>query len=119
MPYVLIGIGIGSLIHGFVPANFFEQYLTGSQLLAVPAATILAIPLYSNAVGVIPIMQALVAKGVPFGTALAFMMSVVGMSLPELLILKKVVRAKLLFLYYALVATGIIIIGYLANIFYN
>ncbi len=114
--YVLIGVGIGSVIHGFVPMGFFEKYLANSSLWSVPLAVILAIPLYSNAVGVIPIMQVLVSKGVPFGTALAFMMATVGLSLPEALILKKVMKKKLLISFFAVVTIGIILIGWLFNI---
>lgn len=115
--YVLLGVGIGSLIHGFVPTGFFESSLKGSGVWAVPVATFIAIPLYSNAVGVIPIMQALVAKGVSFGTALAFMMATVGLSLPEALILKKVMKLPLLISFFSIVAIGIIFIGYAFNAF--
>lgn len=115
MPYVLVGIGLGSLIHGYVPAGFFEQYLSQDQIWSVPLATIVALPLYSNVVAVIPIIEALVTKGVPLGTAMAFMLSIVGMSLPELLILRKVVETRLLVVYYGLVTMGIITIGYLFN----
>jgi uncharacterized membrane protein YraQ (UPF0718 family) len=90
--YVLIGVGLGALIHGYVPMGFFERYLKNGSFWSVPLATILAVPLYSNAVGVIPIMQALVSKGVPFGTALSFMMATVGLSLPEAMILKKAMK---------------------------
>lgn len=115
--YVLIGVGLGALIHGFVPVGFFEKYLKNSSWWAVPLATILAIPLYSNAVGVIPIVQALVAKGVPLGTALSFMMATVGLSLPEALILKRAMKIKLLILFFSTVAIGIILIGYFFNYF--
>lgn len=114
-PYVLIGVGLGSIIHGYVPDSFFENYLHNSSWWSVPLATILAIPLYSNAVGVIPIIQALVAKGVPLGTALSFMMATVGLSLPEALILKKAMKIKLLVMFFTIVAIGIIIIGLLIN----
>lgn len=115
IPYVLIGIGIGALIHGFVPQDFFEKTLNNGALWTVPLATIVAVPLYSSAVGVIPIMQALVIKGVPIGTALAFMMATVGLSLPEALILKKVMSLKLLAIYFGVVTTGIIFIGLTIN----
>jgi len=104
------------VIHGFVPANFFETYLQTAGIFGVPLAVILAVPLYSNASGVIPIIQALVIKGVPIGTALAFMMAVVGLSLPEALILKKVMKLKLLLAFFGIVTIGIIFIGYLFNI---
>src|SRR3989339_88234 len=115
--YVLIGIGVGAVIHGFVPAGFFEHYITAENLFAVPIATILAVPMYANAVGVIPIMQSLVEKGIPLGTAMAFMMAVVGLSLPEALILKRVMKMKLLVYFFGITTINIIIIGYLFNIF--
>jgi len=110
--YVIIGVGVGALIHGYVPQGFFENYITKENPLAVPLAVILAVPLYSNASGVIPIIQSLVAKGIPLGTALAFMMATVGLSLPEALILKRVMRLPLLISFFAIVAAGMILIGY-------
>jgi len=117
MPYVLLGIAVGAAIHGFIPAGFFEKYITAKNLFAVPIATIVAVPMYANAVGVIPIMQSLVEKGIPLGTALAFMMAVVGLSLPEALILKRVMKIKLLLYFFGITTINIIIIGYLFNIF--
>lgn len=114
-PYVLLGVGIGAVVHGYVPIDFFEKYLKIDSWWAVPVATILAVPLYSNAVAVIPIMEVLISKGVPFGTALAFMMATVGLSLPEALILKKAMKFKLLLLFFSIVTIGIILIGYLFN----
>jgi len=119
IPYVLVGIAVGAMIHGFVPTGFFEKYISKDNLLAVPIATLLAVPMYANAVGVIPIMQSLVEKGIPIGTAMAFMMAVVGLSLPEALILKKVMKLKLLFYFFGITGLNIIIIGYLFNIFVN
>lgn len=116
IPYVLVGVGLGAAIHGFVPQNFFAQTLSSGTWWTVPLATIVAVPLYSNAVAVIPIMQALVGVGVPFGAALAFMMATVGLSLPEALILKKVMSLNLLGMYFGVVTVGIIIIGYLSNL---
>jgi len=116
-PYVLLGIAVGAAIHGFIPAGFFEKYITAENLFAVPLATILAVPMYANAVGVIPIMRSLVEKGIPLGTALAFMMAVVGLSLPEALILKKVMKMKLLAYFLGITTINIIIIGYLFNAF--
>lgn len=116
-PYVLLGIAVGAAIHGFIPAGFFEKYITAENLFAVPLATILAVPIYANAVGVIPIMQSLVEKGIPLGTALAFMMAVVGLSLPEALILKRVMKIKLLIYFFGITTINIIIIGYLFNAF--
>ena len=83
LPYVLVGIAIGGLMHGYIPEGFFEQYLSKNNLFAVPVATVLAVPMYSNASGILPVVQVLVAKGIPLGTAIAFMMGVVGLSLPK------------------------------------
>jgi len=113
--YIIIGVAIGAFIHGYVPEGFFETYLQKAGFIAVPLAVILALPLYSNASGVIPIIQALVAKGVALGTALAFMMAVVGLSLPEAFILKRVLKLPLLLVFFGIVALGIILIGYLFN----
>jgi len=115
--YVFIGIGVGALIHGYIPTGFFEKYITADNLLSVPIATISAVPMYANSIAVIPIMQSLVEKGIPLGTAMAFMMAVVGLSLPEALILKKVMKLKLLLIFFSIVTLNIIIIGYLFNFF--
>lgn len=113
--YVFLGIGVGALIHGFIPIGFFEKYITADNLFSVPIATILAVPLYSNSMAVIPIMESLVGKGIPFGTAMAFMMAVVALSLPEALILRKVMKKKLLLIFFGIVTINIVIIGYLFN----
>lgn len=118
IPYVLIGVGIGALIHGYVPQDFFESTLSNGAWWTVPLATIVAVPLYSNAVAVIPIMGELVAKGVPIGTAIAFMMATVGLSLPEALILKKVMSMRLLIAYFSVVTVGIILIGWMINLLF-
>jgi len=115
--YVFIGIGVGALIHGYIPTGFFEKYITADNLLSVPIATISAVPMYANSIAVIPIMQSLVEKGIPLGTAMAFMLAVVGLSLPEALILKKVMKLKLLLIFFSIVTLNIIIIGYLFNFF--
>jgi len=115
--YVFLGIGVGALIHGFIPIGFFEKYITADNLFSVPIATILAVPLYSNSMAVIPIMESLVGKGIPFGTAMAFMMAVVVLSLPEALILRKVMKKKLLLIFFGIVTINIVIIGYLFNFF--
>jgi uncharacterized membrane protein YraQ (UPF0718 family) len=94
--YILIGIAIGGLMHGFIPTGFFEAYISKENPFAVPIATLVGIPMYSNAAGVLPIMQVLVQKGIPIGTAIAFMMAVVGLSIPEGLLLKKVMTTKML-----------------------
>ncbi|HFC00570.1 MAG TPA: permease [Phaeodactylibacter sp.] len=114
--YVLAGVGLGAFIHGYVPQGFFERYLQKAGWWGVPLAVILAVPLYSNASGVIPIMESLVNKGVPLGTALALMMAIVGISLPEALILKKVMKWQLLTTFFGIVTIGIILIGYLFNV---
>jgi len=114
-PYVVIGVAIGALIHGAVPEGYFEHSLTGKSILSVPIAVILAVPLYANASGVIPIIEALIAKGVTLGTALAFMMATVGLSFPEALILKRVMSIRLLGIFFGTVTAGIIAVGYIFN----
>jgi hypothetical protein len=114
--YILIGIAIGGLMHGFIPTGFFEQYITKENPFAVPIATLVGVPMYSNAAGVLPIMQVLVQKGIPIGTAIAFMMAVVGLSIPEGLLLKKVMSTKMLLIFFGVVTTCIIISGYLFNL---
>ncbi len=116
IPYVIIGIAIGGLMHGYIPEGFFEQYMDKDNLFAVPIATILAVPMYSNASGILPVVQVLVAKGIPLGTAIAFMMGVVGLSLPEAMLLKKVMTLKLIAIFFGVVTLCIIISGYLFNI---
>ncbi len=116
IPYVIIGIAIGGLMHGYIPEGFFEKYMDKDNLFAVPIATILAVPMYSNASGMLPIVQVLVAKGIPLGTAIAFMMGVVGLSLPEAMLLKKVMTLKLIAIFFGVVTLCIIISGYLFNI---
>lgn len=115
-PYVLLGIGLGAWIHGFVPSDFLVKYAGRENWLAVPIATIIGIPLYSNAAGIIPLLSALTEKGVGIGTALAFMMAVTGLSLPEFLILKRVMKLKLILIFASVVGIGIIITGYLFNL---
>lgn len=114
-PYVIIGVGIGALIHGFVPASLIEKYLSTKTWYAVPLATLLGAPLYANSVSVIPIMEALVGKGVPLGTALSFMTSIVTVSIPESMILKKVMKWQLLAWFFGITLVGIIIMGYIFN----
>ncbi len=116
LPYVLIGIAIGGLMHGYIPDGFFEKYIGSNNPLAVPIAVILAVPMYSNASGILPVIQVLVAKGIPLGTAIAFMMGVVGLSFPEAMLLKKVMSWKLIAVFFSTVALCIIISGYLFNI---
>ncbi|MBU0999324.1 permease [Patescibacteria group bacterium] len=114
-PYILIGIGLGAWIHGYIPANFLVQYAGSDKWYAVPFAVLIGIPLYSNAAGIIPLISALMEKGVSLGTTLAFMMSVTALSLPEFMILKKVMKIKLIFIFAGIVTIGIIFTGYLFN----
>jgi len=116
LPYVTIGIAIGGLMHGYIPEGFFEKYMAKDNLFAVPIATILAVPMYSNASGILPIVQVLVDKGIPLGTAIAFMMGVVGLSLPEAMLLKKVMTIKLIGIFFGVVMLCIIVSGYLFNL---
>jgi len=113
--YVLVGIGLGAWIHGYVPADFLARFAGRDNWLAVPLATLVGIPLYSNAAGVIPLVSALTEKGVALGTALSFMMAVTGLSLPEFLILRRVMKLKLLVIFAAVVGAGIILTGFLFN----
>lgn len=114
--YIIIGIGLGALMHGFIPTGFFEAYISKENPFAVPIAVILGVPMYSNAAGVLPIIQVFVQKGIPIGTAIAFMMAVVGLSIPEATLLKKVMSWKLIAIFFAVVTICIIISGYLFNI---
>ena len=114
-PYVVLGVGIGALIHGFVPVSLVEKYLSSKSWYSVIIAVIIGAPLYANSVGVIPIMEALVGKGVPIGTALAFMTAIVTVSLPEILILSKVMKWQLLALFFGITIFGIIIMGLTLN----
>ncbi|MEL0651047.1 permease [Algibacter sp. TI.3.09] len=116
IPYVLVGIAIGGLMHGYIPEGFFEKYMDKDNLFAIPIATILAVPMYSNASGILPVVQVLVAKGIPLGTAIAFMMGVVGLSLPEAMLLKKVMTLKLIAIFFGVVTLCIIISGYVFNL---
>jgi len=114
-PYVVLGVGIGALIHGFVPASLVEKYLAVKAWWTIPLATLLGAPLYANSVSVIPIMEALVKKGVPMGTALSFMTAIVTVSIPESMILKKVMKWQLLAAFFAVTLIGIMIMGYVFN----
>jgi uncharacterized membrane protein YraQ (UPF0718 family) len=114
-PYILVGIGIGALIHGFVPEELVVQVGGSGNPLAVPALVALGVPLYANAAGTIPVIEALLGKGLPVGSALAFMMAITALSLPEMVILRKVMKPRLLAVFAAIVAAGIVAIGYLFN----
>lgn len=114
--YIIIGIGLGGIIHGFVPTEFFDTYIGKSNPFAVPLAVILGAPMYANPAGVVPVVGALITKGVPMGTALAFMMSVIAISLPEAMMLKKVMTLKLMGYFFGFVIISIILSGYIFNI---
>lgn len=114
--YVIVGIGIGAAMHGYVPKGFFENYLAADTWYGVPLAVILAVPMYANAAAIVPVIQVFVAKGVPLGTAIAFMMAVVGLSLPEAAMLKKVMTWRLIGIFFGVVALFIILLGYLFNL---
>ncbi len=115
-PYVVLGVGVGAIIHGFVPSSLIEHYLSAESWWTVPMAVMLGVPLYANSVSVLPIMEALVGKGAPIGTVLAFMTAIVTLSLPEALILKKVMRWQLLAIFFGITIVGIVIMGYLFNL---
>lgn len=114
--YVLLGVGVGAFIHGYVPADFIVKYAGEDSLFAVPIAVLMGIPMYSNAAGVMPLVEVLTSKGMLLGTALAFMMAVTALSLPEAMILKKILHIKLIALFFGIVGLGIIGIGYIFNI---
>jgi hypothetical protein len=116
--YIIVGIAIGGAMHGFLPTGFFEHYINKGQWYAVPLAVIMGVPMYSNAAGVIPVVQVLVAKGVPLGTAIAFMMGVIGLSLPEAMLLKKVMNWKLIAIYFGTIAFFMILSGYFFNLIF-
>lgn len=113
--YIIIGIAIGAAMHGYVPEGFFERYMSKDNLFAVPIAVLLAVPMYANAAGIVPVIEVFVAKGIPIGTAIAFMMAVVGLSLPEATLLKKVMKWKLIAVFFGIVTLFIIFSGYLFN----
>jgi uncharacterized membrane protein YraQ (UPF0718 family) len=113
--FVIVGIGLGALIHGYAPIDFVVKYAGPANPFAVIIAVLIAIPLYSNAAGTIPIVQALVGKGMPMGTALAFMMAVVAISTPEMIILRKVIKPKMIAIFAGIITVAIIFIGYLFN----
>lgn len=113
--YVAIGIAVGAGVHGYVPQDFMAQLMGKSAWYSVPLSVLIGVPLYSNAAGIIPIVSVLIEKGASIGTSLAFMMAVIGLSLPEMIILKKVLKLPLIFTFIGIVATGIMIVGFLFN----
>jgi len=114
-PYILGGIALGALIHGYVPEDFMASFMGRDAWWSVPLAVIIGVPMYTNAAGVIPIVQALLAKGAALGTVLAFMMSVIALSLPEMIILRKVLKVRLIATFIGVVATGILLVGFVFN----
>lgn len=115
-PYILAGIGLGAAIHGFVPEDFMASFMGKDVWWAVPAAVVLGVPMYTNAAGVIPIVEALIGKGAALGTVLAFMMSVIALSAPEMIILRKALKPQLIATFAGVVAFGILIVGYVFNL---
>jgi uncharacterized membrane protein YraQ (UPF0718 family) len=113
--FILIGVAVGAGAHGFVPENFMVSIMDKANWYSVPLSVLIGVPLYSNAAGIIPIVSVLIEKGVPLGTALAFMMSTIGLSLPEVIILKKVLKMPLIATFVGIVATGILIVGFIFN----
>ena len=113
--YVIIGIGIGAMMHGYVPAGFFEHYMARDNWFAVPLAVVVAVPMYANAAGIVPLIEVFVAKGIPLGTAIAFMMAIVGLSLPEATLLKKVMTWRLIGIFFGTITLFIIFLRYLFN----
>jgi hypothetical protein len=117
-PYVLAGIAVGAGIHGYVPENFMASIMGKSAWWSVPVAVLIGIPMYSNAAGIIPVVQALLGKGAALGTVLAFMMAVIGLSLPEMIILRRVLKPTLIAAFVGIVGTGILLVGYLFNVIF-
>ncbi|MFB3813341.1 MAG: permease [Terriglobales bacterium] len=115
-PYVIAGIAVGAGIHGYVPENFMASIMGRGAWWSVPVAVLIGVPMYSNAAGIIPVVQALLGKGAALGTVLAFMMSVIGLSLPETIILRKVLRPRLIAVFVGVVAVGILAVGYVFNL---
>ncbi len=114
-PYLLAGIAVGAGIHGYVPQNFMAAIMGKGAWWSVPLAVVIGVPMYSNAAGIIPVVQALLGKGAALGTVLAFMMSVIGLSLPEMIILRKVLKVPLIATFAGVVALGILVVGYVFN----
>ena len=114
-PYILLGIGLGAAIHGYVPEDFMASFMGKDVWWAVPAAVVLGVPMYTNAAGIIPIVEALIGKGAALGTVLAFMMAVIALSAPEMIILRKALKPRLIATFAGVVATGILLVGYLFN----
>ncbi len=114
-PYILLGIGLGAAIHGYVPEDFMASFMGKDVWWAVPAAVVLGVPMYTNAAGIIPIVEALIGKGAALGTVLAFMMAVIALSAPEMIILRKALKPTLIATFAGVVAVGILLVGYVFN----
>ena len=114
-PYIMLGVGVGAGIHGYVPENFMAGIMGKGAWWSVPAAVLIGVPMYSNAAGIIPVVQALLGKGAALGTVLAFMMSVTALSLPEIIILRKVLKPRLIAVFVGVVSLGILFVGYVFN----
>ena len=117
-PYLVAGIAVGAFVHGYVPENYMASIMGKNALWSVPVAVLIGIPLYSNAAGIIPIVQSLLEKGAALGTVLAFMMSVIGLSLPEMVILRKVLKVRLILIFVGVVGLGILMVGYIFNLIF-
>ncbi len=116
--YIIIGIGVGAGAHGYVPEDFMAGIMGKEAWWSVPLSVLIGIPIYSNAAGIIPIVSVLIEKGASLGTALAFMMAVIGLSLPEAIILKKVLKLPMIFIFFGIVGVGIMVVGYIFNLIY-
>ena len=115
--YIVLGVGLGAGIHGYVPENFMASLMGKSVWWSVPVAVLIGVPMYSNAAGILPIVQALLGKGAALGTVMAFMMSVIALSAPEMIILRKVLKPQLIAVFAGVVAVGIMLVGYVFNLF--
>ena len=113
--YILIGIGVGATMHGYIPEGFFEHYLSVENWWSLPLAVVVATPIYANAAGIVPIIEVFVAKGIPLGTAIAFMMAIIGLSIPEAMMLKKVMTWRLIGIFFGVVTLLIVLSGYIFN----
>jgi uncharacterized membrane protein YraQ (UPF0718 family) len=118
IPYVLIGVGVGAWIHGYIPSDLISRYAGAENPFAVPMAVLMGVPMYANAIGVVPMVEALVAKGMLLGTALSFMMAVATLSLPEAMILKRVLSWRLIGLFFGVVTAGMVLVGYIINLIF-
>ena len=116
--WIILGIGMGALIHGYVPQDLMLRIMGADQWWGVPAAVLMGIPMYTNAAGVIPIVEALLGKGAALGTVLAFMMSVIALSLPEMIILRQVLNIRLIGVFIGVVGSGILLVGFLFNMLF-